>query len=157
MFGPSLKKQRQLASRIASTATATEKVVLRNWIETLFSIVESNLSPAQKAKQAIFVTADSSAIQSVLKLIANEFKRVAWDDRSIRARFGIVGAAIGLAAFGGQKAGIAAKGVAIGVPLWLVCGAGSTFLGLLYEEITGVMPNPKTTYRVIDAERIGNS
>ena len=61
--------------------------------------------------------------------------------------------AIGLTLFGGQGAGIAALGTAIGVPLWVVFGAGAAFAGVLYEEITGNNPNPKTTYRVTDAER----
>jgi hypothetical protein len=34
----------------------------------------------------------------------------------------------------------------------VVFGAGAAFLGVLYEEITEKKPNPKTTYRIIDAE-----
>ena len=39
------------------------------------------------------------------------------------------------------------------MPLWVVFGAGATFLGVLYEEITEKKEDPKTTYAVIDAER----
>jgi hypothetical protein len=35
----------------------------------------------------------------------------------------------------GQGAGIAALGGAIGLPLWVVFGAGGAFLGVLIEEI----------------------
>jgi len=42
------------------------------------------------------------------------------------------------------------------VPLWVVFGAGATFLGVLYEEITGKKVDPKTTYTVIDAKRKKN-
>jgi hypothetical protein len=80
-------------------------------------------------------------------------KRLAWDDRSVKARFGLSGAAIAALAFGGQGAGIVALGTGIGVPLWVVFGAGAAFLGVLYEEITDKKEEHKTTYTVIDAER----
>jgi hypothetical protein len=107
----------------------------------------------QKAKQALSLTASSSVVVPAVKMIARETKRLAWDDRGLKGRLGIGGAAVGLALFGGQGAGIAALGTAIGVPPWVVFGAGAAFLGVLYEEITGRKPNQKTTYRVIDAER----
>ena len=52
----------------------------------------------------------------------------------------------------GQGAGIAALGTAIGVPLWVVFGAGAAFLGEIYERFTG-RRRPETTYTVIDAKR----
>ena len=51
------------------------------------------------------------------------------------ARLGISAAALGLLFFSGQAAGIAAMGGAIGVPLWIVFGAGGTFAGVLIDEI----------------------
>jgi len=44
-------------------------------------------------------------------------------------------------------------GTAVGVPLWVVFGAGAAFLGVLYEEITDKKEEPKIRYTVIDAER----
>ncbi len=152
MTDPSPEKQKQLAVRIASTANAAEKEALRLWIERLLEIKASNLPAAQKAKQAISVTGSSNVVLPTVKMIARETKRLAWDDRGLKGRLGLGGAAVGVALFGGQGAGIAALGTAIGVPLWVVFGAGAAFLGVLYEEITGKKPNPKTTYRVIDAE-----
>ncbi|MGA0569342.1 hypothetical protein ACO2Q9_01340 [Variovorax sp. VNK109] len=149
---PSSEKQKQLAVRIASTADATEKEALRLWIERLLEIKASDLPSRQKARQAIAVTGRSNVILPTVKMIARETKRLAWDDRGLKGRLGLSGAAVGVAFFGGQGAGVAALGTAIGVPLWVVFGAGAAFLGVLYEEITGKKPNPKTTYRVIDAE-----
>ncbi len=146
------QKQKQLAVRIASTANATEKEALRLWIEKLLDIKNSDLTSTQKAKQAILVTSRSKVVLPTLKIITREAKRLTWDDRGLPARLGLGGAAIGVALFGGKGAGIAALGTAIGVPLWVVLGAGASFLGVLYEEITGKKPNPKATYRVIDAE-----
>jgi hypothetical protein len=153
MSDPSPEKQKQLAVRIASTANASEKEALRIWIERLLEVKASNLPAIQKAKQAIALTASSSVVVPTVTIIARETKRLTWDDRGLKGRLGISGAAIGLALFGSQGAGIAALGTAIGVPLWVVFGAGAAFLGVLYEEITGKHLPEKTTYRVIDAER----
>lgn len=148
-----IEKQKELAVRIASNASRSEKEALRLWIERLLEIKASSLPVAQKAKQALSATSGSDVILPTVKIIAREAKRLAWDDRGLKGRLGMGGAAVGIALFGGQGAGIAALGTAIGVPLWVVFGAGAAFVGLLYEQITGKAPVQKTSYRVIDAER----
>lgn len=130
-------KQRQIAVKIVSSANAAEKEALRIWIERLLALKASNLPTAQKAKRAITLTAESKVVVPSVKIIARETKRLAWDERGLKGRLGLGGAAIGAAMFGGQGAGIAALGTAIGVPLWVVFGAGAAFAGVLYEEITG--------------------
>lgn len=134
------EKRNQLIVRIASASTSSEKDALRIWIERLLELRASNLPDLRKAKEAISITASSGIIRPTVKLIARETKRVTWDERGVKGRMGIVGAVAGLAMFGGQGAGIAALGTAIGVPLWVVFGAGATFVGALYEEITGKKP-----------------
>ncbi len=129
-------RQRKLAARIASTANDEEKEELRLWIEQLLELKAANLSSVQKAKKAIAVTASSKVVLPIVKIIAREMKRFTWDDRGLKGKLGIWSAVAGLAIFGGQGAGIAALGTAVGVPLWVVFGAGATFVGALYEEIT---------------------
>lgn len=143
---------KQLAVRIASAANAEEREAIRLWIERLLEIKASNLPATKKAKEAIAVTGNSKVVIPTVKIIARETKRLAWDERGLKGRLAVSGAAAGVALFGGQGAGIAALGTAIGVPLWVVFGAGAAFLGMLYEEITGQKPPAKATYRVIDAE-----
>ncbi|MGY0559815.1 hypothetical protein ACW7G2_03715 [Luteimonas sp. A277] len=149
----SSEKQKQLAVRIAATANAVEKEALRIWIERLLALKAADLPTSVKARKAISLTAESKVVLPTVKIIARETKRLAWDERGITARLGLGGAAMGVALFGGQGAGIAALGTAIGVPLWVVFGAGAAFVGVLYEEITGKRPSSKTTYTVIDGER----
>jgi hypothetical protein len=62
-------------------------------------------------------------------------KKHSWAERGWVCRFCIGGAAVGLATFGTEAAGLAAMGTAIAVPLWLVTSAGSTMLGVLIEEL----------------------
>lgn len=153
MADMSSEKQKQLAVRIAASANAVEKEALRIWIERLLALKATDLPATQKAKKAISLTAESKVVLPTVKIIARETKRLAWDERGLTARLGLGGAAVGAALFGGQGAGIAALGTAIGVPLWVVFGAGAAFVGVLYEEITGKRPNTKATYTVIDGER----
>lgn len=141
MSNSDVDQQKQLAIRIATSANSTEKEALRVWIEQLLKIKASNISNTDKVKQAIGLTASSKVILPTLKIISREIKRHAWDERSLKGRLGIGGAAIGAVLFGSQGAGIAALGTAIGVPLWVVFGAGGAFLGVLYEEITGNKPD----------------
>ena len=125
-------KQRELAVRIASQANLAEKEALSRWIEHLLEIKASDLPAPQKAKQVISLTARSSVVLPAAKIIARETKRLGWDDRSLMGRGN---AAVRLALFGVPGAGVATLGIAVGVPLWVVFGAGASFLGVLYEEI----------------------
>ncbi len=156
MDEPSLDKQKQLAILIASTTNDLEKAALRVWIEQLLALKSSNCSASQKAKKAIALTVNSSVILPAIKIVARETKRLTWDDRGLKGRLGVGGIAVGLTFFGGQGAGIAALGTAIGVPLWVVFGAGAAFLGMLYEEITEIKSGEKASYRVIDADKKDN-
>jgi hypothetical protein len=152
---PELLDQKRIARVIATSASASEKEALRLWIEKLLALIgDPGLSTTEKAKHALRVTSASRIVLPSLKLAARELKRVTWDDRGLKSRMGIGSAAAAIALFGGQGAGIAALGTAIGVPLWVVFGAGGAFLGLLYEELTGRKPPPPTTYTVIDAEKV---
>ena len=145
--------QRQLAVRVVDAASDTVRAALLVAAEGLLQIRSASLPATQKAKAAIKLTAECKVIWPITKMIAGEVKRLAWDDRSVTARFGLAGMAVGAAVFGGQGAGIAALGTAIGVPLWIVFGAGAAFAGVLIEELTGGVHSPKTTYKIIEAER----
>jgi len=152
MAEPSIDKQKQLVTTILQSANSVEKDALRIWIERLLELKSSNLPAVQKAKKAILLTSESKVVIPTVKIIGRETKRYAWDERSIKGRLGLGGVAVGLALFGGQGAGMAALGTAIGVPLWVVFGAGAAFAGLLYEEITGQKPITKTTYKSKDTD-----
>jgi hypothetical protein len=129
-------KHNQLAMLIVEKSSDQERQALLSWAQGLLRIRNSNLTIAQKSRAALKLTAEEKIVWPVVKLMAAETKRVTWDERSTKARFGLVGAVAGVALFGGQGAGIAALGTAVGVPLWVVLGAGSTFAGVLIEELS---------------------
>jgi uncharacterized membrane protein len=128
-------KEKQVALMVVMTATPSQNAVLRNWIGELLTIRNSNASSLSKTKQALLLTAKSKVIWPLIQMIAKQVKKVGWDDRPTSQRFGIGGVAVGIAFFGGHGAGIAALGTAVGVPLWIVLGAGSMFAQHLYAEL----------------------
>jgi hypothetical protein len=154
MSNPDVDKTRQVAAQIASRIDFVEKQTLARWIEDLIEIKSCGLPALERARRAISLSASSTLMIATVKMVGREIKRHGWDNRSRSARFGLSGAAVGLAVFGGQGAGIAALGTAIGVPLWVIFGAGAAFMGVLYEEITGHRLKNNASYQVIEAEKI---
>ena len=99
------EKQRQLAIAVVNRADDLERDALLNWAYGLLEIKNKSISSRQKAKEAIRLTASSKVIVPAMKLIGKEVKRHAWDERSTKSRFGLIGAGIGITVFGGQGAG----------------------------------------------------
>lgn len=76
------------------------------------------------------------AVRAFLSALLAALKQHLWDDRSWPARGALSGLTLGVVALGGQGAGIAALGGAIGVPLFLLTAAGGALLGTVISEIT---------------------
>ncbi len=148
-----LDSQAKLAVTVAEKASNDERSALLDWTKQLLEIRHSSLSNYQKGRRALALTLESKVIWPTAKIIGREIKRLAWDDRGTKGRLSIAGMAVGLTVFGGQGAGIAALGTAIGVPLWVVLGAGGAFAGMLIEELTS-RSSRRTEYTVVDAKRV---
>lgn len=146
-------KQALVAKKIVESATPEEQLELFSWAGDLLEIRHSNLSARRKATEALKLTCRRKVVWPLVKRSSKELKRVGWDQRSWKARLGI-GAAVGtLVAVGNAGAGIAALGGAIGVPLWIVIGAGGTFAGVLIEEVATKRPKLKTSHSILEAEK----
>lgn len=147
---------RKVALTIVERATPTELQALHNWAHGLLEIRDKPASKLEKARQAIGLTLSSKVIWPAVKIVASKARAIGWDDRSRTGRFGIIGAATGIALFGGQSAGIAALGTAIGVPLWIVLGAGASFANLLIEEVVRQRRQQPDdcTFTIIEATRV---
>lgn len=140
------RQQRNVATHIARCTTTPERTALILWANRLLKIRNSNKPSFKKASEALKLTMQSKVIWPFAKIIGREMKRHAWDERSLKGRMGLGAAAIGAVVFGGQGAGIAALGTAIGVPLWIVLGAGGAFAGMLIEELSERNSSGKTTH-----------
>jgi hypothetical protein len=136
-----VREQQSLARRIAQSMPVEEKERFRVWVAKLLEIRGGNGSALFKAKQAVKATVSDGVAVAIARLLATELKRLGWNERGLKWRVGFIAAVITAVVTGGQGAGIAALGGAIGVPLWLVLGAGGAFLAMLYEELgTGAGP-----------------
>lgn len=124
----------QLAMAYLDQASDPERDALLFWATQLMVIRDSNLSAMDKAKRAIKLTIDSGAILPFVTFLGSEIKRIGWDERGLPERLALSTAAVTALLFSGQGAGIAALGGAIGVPLWIVFGAGGAFAGVIIDE-----------------------
>ena len=88
--------QRPIAVKVAETATASEREALLNWMVGLLQIRDSSLTASRKARLALQLTYKSKIIWPVVKAIGLEIKRYGWDERSTKAKYGVVGAATGI-------------------------------------------------------------
>ncbi|MFN0302781.1 MAG: hypothetical protein ACKVQU_20795 [Burkholderiales bacterium] len=150
------QKYHEVAVIVANSASEAERAALLKWAHGLILIRNGPASRWSKGKDAIQLTLQSEVVWPLVKLLGRELKRVGWDERGVKSRGFILGGGVGLVLFGGQGAGIAALGTAIGVPLWIVLGAGGTFAAALIEEVgrrRTKTQSPETSYKVIEAER----
>jgi hypothetical protein len=116
-------------------SSESDRELLKHWAQQLLEIRSSHCSTYEKACRAIEVSVNSKAIWPFVKMVSSEVKRLGWDERGLRARIAL--AMLGPAALlvSSQGASIAALGGALGVPLWIVFGAGGAFAGVIIEEI----------------------
>lgn len=132
----------QLVADTLSRTEPADREALLSWLKKLREIRDSSVSNAAKARAALLASVNTRVVLALMKALAPEVRlavvasrRALWDDRNWAARLGLAGVALGAATFGSQGAGIAALGSAVGVPLWLVLGAGGSFLGAMIEEL----------------------
>lgn len=109
--------------------------MLLQWARDLESIMRVPGSRATQLQLAVRKTVQFDVLFPIMKLIGSEVKRLGWDERGLPARLGLAAAGAALT-LSGTGAGIAALGGAIGVPLWVVFGAGGTFIGVIIDEIS---------------------
>ncbi|WDS35235.1 hypothetical protein [Pseudoxanthomonas sp.] len=116
-------------------ATKPENLdALRVWAQTMLDIRASKAPALQKAKAAIVASTDKKVLAPILQVAWKELKRVGWEERGLPARMAMA-AAVAALTLSGQGAGIAALGGAIGVPLFVVFGAGGALAGVIVDEI----------------------
>lgn len=149
-------KSRELALKVAQEASLDEREKLVFWLSGLLEIKNSEMTPLKKSREAVSFTSKQKVILPIIRSISKLVKKHLWDSRGIKGRSGLIGIGVGLTFFGGQSAGIAALGGAIGLPLWIVLGAGGAFAGVLLEELqTKKEQSPSgviTSYKVVDGE-----
>ena len=146
-------RQRGIVRTVMADSSIEEQARLLLWSEGLLEIRESELSVYRKAVESLKITKRSKVIWPIVKRLAAQLRKVGWDERSWKSRLGFSAIIVTVAVFGKAKAGIAALGTALGVPLWVVFGAGAAFAGMIVDEALRKLDTPpKTTYRIIEGK-----
>ncbi len=147
-------RDKRFAVAVVDAVPPEHHLALKAWADQLLIIANSPAPRWQKAKKAMRATQVSEVIWPALKTVAKQIKRAGWDTRSGPAKAFVSVAAVSAAVFGGKAAGVAALGTAVGVPLWIVFGAGAWFAKAVADEVTRKSaPAKGATYTVIDADR----
>lgn len=114
-----------------------ERTLMLAWAQKAQEITSRDeLTSGEKLRQ-LNELETTPAIKVLVVAVANALKQNLWDDRSWPARGALSGLALGVVALGGQGAGIAAMGGAIGVPLFLLTTAGGALLATIISEVNG--------------------
>lgn len=157
---PRQERAVEIVRSVVADVKDDERAALLAWARELLRVRESSLPVVRKARLALRATATAEVAKPLVQVLGRQgktlgirTKQLVWDDPGWIARTGLAGVAVGALFFGGEGAGIAAFGGAIGVPLWLVLGAGGVVLGALIEELSR-QSAPTTTYTVIEAHRV---
>jgi hypothetical protein len=135
---------------------------LTRWAERMLEIRDSPAPDLTKAREALTVTYRAEVLLPLLRRVGANLSRFVWRDRSFQMRVGMIAAGLAALTLGGEGAGIAMLGTAIGVPLWVVFGAGGLFVGQLLSELrrpisgpagldSEVLPHPDTDL-ILEAE-----
>ncbi|MCK4125576.1 MULTISPECIES: hypothetical protein [Ralstonia solanacearum species complex] len=126
---------RRIVIKVVDQASAQERAALLAWAKQMIAIRDSDEGAQEKIRQAVGLTHGSTAIIPFVSTLGKEIKRLGWDERSWAVRLGLSTAMATAALFGGEGAGVAVFGGAIGVPLWILFGTGGVAAGALIEEV----------------------
>jgi hypothetical protein len=147
------------AKKLADALSTTAKF---STIKPLISLIGKELTPRELSELSDNLTttyksglAPTVKLKQGVSLTGKALKELGWDNRGWTGRLGIATAIATAVLLGGQSAGIAALGTAVGVPLWVIFGAGGAFLGEIIERFTG-KPRVEASYTVIEAKKRKN-
>lgn len=125
----------KLARAVVTELDPAQREVLADYMASLILLRQRELPAQTKVLDSIDLTADRQVLGVLTKGSGRLLAKHAWKDRSWAARIGLSAAALASILTAGQGAGIALLGTAVGVPLWIVFGAGGTFAVALIDEV----------------------
>ena len=101
---------------------------------SLVIVKRTDLTKLQKAKELSKLNPPKN-LYPLFQAVFDVIKDKTWTGQSWARRGLVVGLATGTAVFGSSAAGLASAGFGIGVPIALLTTVGTTFLGVLVDEI----------------------
>lgn len=121
-----------------------ERITLLAWLVELLTIRASDATAGLKFARAIRATTRRRTVVTILRTVGRPLVRLAWTDRSWKARLAGIGITLSALVWPGQSAGLALLGTAVAVPLWIVFGSGALVAGwtidVLLDSVSGLEP-----------------
>jgi len=122
------------AERVLDGTSPAGQTVLLAWLETLAAIRLRDAPLYRKSLDAM-ATLNRETIWPAVNVLAGQIRYVSWDDRSTGERWGVA-AAVGLLILTGNAVpAVMALAWAIGIPIWIVLGAGKLAVDTLREAL----------------------
>ncbi|MFB1485987.1 MULTISPECIES: hypothetical protein [unclassified Thiocapsa] len=112
-----------------------EQQRLLGWSRGLGEIRYGTLRGLKKAAAILALTRDQKAAWPLLKMLSLAVKHILWDARSWTVRLGVGSVIATFVAAENGGAGIVTLGGGIGLPLWMLIGAGGVLIGQLADKI----------------------
>jgi hypothetical protein len=124
-------------------APPNEQQLLLAWSRGLGAIRRGDLPPREKAAAILTLTREHQAGWPLVKVMARAMKHILWDARSWKLRLGVLAVIATFATVGQASAGIVSLGAGIGLPLWLIIGAGGVLAGAVADLVTRKIRRPR--------------
>ncbi len=128
------RDQHEYVRKLVRELQDGEKYALREWASSMLLLRRSEEPAWSKASQALKNTVTNQAAWPVLKKLALEVKQRAWDQQGTGGRALTTAGVVAVAVAGLSVVGLAASGVAVGFPLWVVFGNGVYLASSIYDE-----------------------
>ena len=109
-----------------------EALILANKIK----IVQEDKHLTKKVKKVKLKQIIKTNKKTFLNLVFIFLQNNLWTKRSWAVRLALIGGVLPVLALGGKSVGVATMGWGIGIPIFLITSAGSSFIGLVIDNIT---------------------
>lgn len=128
------RAQHEYVRKLVRDLKDAEKYALREWALSMLLLRRSEEPAWSRASQALKATVTNKAVWPVLKILALEAKQQAWDQQGTGGRALTAAGVVAVAVAGLSVVSLAASGVAVGFPLWVIFGNGAYLASAIYDE-----------------------
>ncbi|UPK02815.1 restriction endonuclease [Bradyrhizobium sp. 170] len=130
----------RFASAIKHTTRAEDRVLAIQWLSESRTVVASNLSPVDKFKRLNALISSRTAIVAIAKSVSEAVSNYRKSDLPLSMKIALPATLAAIPLVGGQAAGVAAFGGALGVPVLLLIFLGAAGITSIIEA---VVTNPE--------------
>lgn len=125
----------RFASAIKRTMRAEDRVLAIRWLSESRTVIASNLSPTEKFTKLNSLISSRAAIVAIAKNVSEAVSNYRNSDLPLSMKIALPATLAAIPLVGGQAAGIAAFGGALGVPVLLLVFLGTAGITAIIEAV----------------------